>query len=379
MIRVLQVIPTLDRSGAEKQMVLLAAGLPRDRFAVEVAALTRLGPLEGALREAGVPVTLVGKRGKLDLFALRRLAGLMKAGRFDVVNTWIFAANVYGRIAARMAGVPVVVTSEMAVDLWKRPAELRVDRWLARWTTRVVGNSDAVVRFYREAGVPEGKLERIYSGIGPEGPVTRGRGAVRAELATPDDAPVLLFVGRLAPQKGVDVLLRALDLLQHVEPRVVTWVAGEGPERARLEATARAFTLLPEGRVRFVGHREDVPDLIEAADVLVLPSRYEGLPNVVLEAMQRSRPVVATAAPGTDEVVEGGVTGVLVPVDDAQALARELRDLVRDPARRVRLGEAGRERAGREFGLDAMIGGYAELYERLAGVSGRSPVRAPGR
>jgi glycosyltransferase involved in cell wall biosynthesis len=296
-----------------------------------------------------------------------------------VVNTWIFAANVYGRIAARMAGVPVVVTSEMAVDLWKRPAELRVDRWLTRWTTRVVGNSDAVVRFYREAGVPEGKLERIYSGIGPEGPVTRGRGAVRAELATPDDAPVLLFVGRLAPQKGVDVLLRALDLLQHVEPRVVTWVAGEGPERARLESTARAFTLLPQGRVRFVGHREDVPDLIEAADVLVLPSRYEGLPNVVLEAMQRSRPVVATAAPGTDEVVEGGVTGVLVPVDDAQALARELRDLVRDPARRVRLGEAGRERAGREFGLDAMIGGYAELYERLAGVSGRSPVRAPGR
>ena len=168
MLKILQVIPTLDRSGAEKQMALLARGLPRDRFAVEVAALTRLGPLEGELRAAGVPVTLIGKRLKLDLLALQRLGSFMKARRFDVVNTWIFAANTYGRIAAHLSKVPVVVTSEMAVDLWKNAAHLRVDRWLARWSDRVVGNSQAVVDFYRRNGIPAEKLVRIYSGVGDE-------------------------------------------------------------------------------------------------------------------------------------------------------------------------------------------------------------------
>src|SRR5262245_27346951 len=100
-------------------MVLLAAGLPRERFRVEVAALTRLGPLAADLEAAGVPVTHVKKRHKADPFALNRLVHLMHAGKFDVVQTWIFAANVYGRLAARMADVPVVVTAEMAVDLWK--------------------------------------------------------------------------------------------------------------------------------------------------------------------------------------------------------------------------------------------------------------------
>ncbi len=103
MLKVLQLIPTLDRSGAEKQMVLLAKGLPRDRFQVEVAALTRLGPLEAELRDASIPVTLIGKHFKVDPFALLRLAKFLKNGRFDVIQTWIFAANMYGRMAARRA------------------------------------------------------------------------------------------------------------------------------------------------------------------------------------------------------------------------------------------------------------------------------------
>ena len=104
MLKVLQLIPTLDRSGAEKQMVMLAKGLPRDRFRVEVAALTRSGPLEAELSDAGIPVTAIGKRLKLDPIALARLVRFLKAGSFDVVQTWIFAANTYGRVASRLAG-----------------------------------------------------------------------------------------------------------------------------------------------------------------------------------------------------------------------------------------------------------------------------------
>lgn len=366
MLNVLQVIPTLDRSGAEKQMVLLATGLPRDRFRVEVAALTRLGPLEAELGAAGVPVTLIGKRLKVDPFALRRLTRFLRDRRFDVVQTWIFAADVYGRLAARRAGVPVVVTAEMAVDQWKSRAHLAIDRRLARWTDRVVGNSRAVVEFYRRAGIPGSKLAMIPSGIADEEPPEVDPSEVRRGLGVAADAPMLLFAGRLAAQKGVEDLLRALDLLQHVEPSVVTLVAGDGPLRARLEERARAFALSTTGRVRFLGHRDDVPRLLAASDALVLPSLYEGLPNVVLEAMRSRKPVVATAAPGTAEVVVDQETGLLVPVGSPKALVRAIREVVRDADLRRRLGEAGRARVESDYRASTMVERFAALYEGLA-------------
>jgi len=365
-LRVLQLIPTLDRSGAEKQMVLLARGLPRDRFRVEVAALTRLGPLKAELDAAGIPVTAIGKRLKVDPMVLGRLARFLKAGRFDVVQTWIYAADTYGRVAARMAGVPVVVTAEMAVDLWKGRTELAVDRFLARWTDRVVGNSEAVVAFCRGVGIPAAKLAMIPSGIGDEEPPEVDRAAVRLGLGLPSDAPLALFAGRLAEQKGVQTLLSALDLLQHVLPDLRTLIVGEGPLRSRLEEKARAFQLLEDRRVSFLGHREDVPRLLAAADVLVLPSLYEGLPNVVLEAMRFRKPVVATAAPGTTEVVQDGVTGLLVPLRDPPALAQAIRRVIAGPALARSLGEAGRARAEAEFGADRMVHRFAGLYEQLA-------------
>jgi glycosyltransferase involved in cell wall biosynthesis len=370
MLRVLQVIPTLDRSGAEKQMVMLATGLPRDRFAVEVAALTRLGPFAAELRAAGVPVWPIGKRLKADPAALVRLSKRMQAGRFDVVQTWIYAANVYGRIAARWARVPVVLTCEMAADQWKGRTERAIDRRLAAWTDRVVGNSQAVVDFYRDAvGIPASKLCRIDSGIGPAPALDAVGIGVREELGIAPGVPLVVFAGRLARQKGVDVLLDALDLLQHIRPDLTTLIAGDGPERARLEERARAFTLLG-GRTRFLGHREDVPRLMAAADVVVLPSRYEGLPNVLLEAMQLGKPVVATAAPGSAEVIVDRETGRLVPVDESNSLARAIRDLVDDPAEAQRLGEAGQRRVAAVYPADRMIAAFADLYETLARARG---------
>ncbi len=368
MLNVLQLIPTLDRSGAEKQMVLLAKGLPRDRFRVEAAALTRLGPLEAELREAGIPVTLIKKPLKFDPFALARLTNFIKKKKFDVVQTWVFAANSYGRAAAKFAGTPVVVTSEMAVDLWKGNGHLALDRKLAGWCDKVVGNSHAVVEFYKQAGVPTDKLALIYSGIIAEEPPTVDPAAVRRGFGWNDDAPLALFAGRLMAQKGVDVLIAALDLLQHVRPQLRTLIVGDGPLKDELEETAHQFQL--DDKVKFLGHRDDVPKLLAAADFLVLPSRYEGLPNVVLEAMAFRKPVVATAAPGTTEVVADGTTGLLVPIDDANALAKAMRTLVDDLELRRRMGVAGRTRVEVEFGVEAMVEKFAELYETIARAKG---------
>ncbi len=365
MLRVLQVIPTLDRSGAEKQMVLLATGLPRDRFRVEVAGLTRLGPLKAELDKAGIPVHSIGKRLKVDPFALGRLVALMRRERYDVVQTWIFAANVYGRVAATRAKVPVVVTAEMAVDTWKGPTHLLIDRHLARRTDRVVGNSNAVVDFYRSAGVPADRLAMIPSGIADEEPPSDvDPSAVRAQFGIAPDAPLVLFVGRLAAQKAVDDLIAACDLLQHVQPDLRTLIVGDGPLRDRLRSLSHAFGL--DARVTFLGHRDDVPRLLAACNLLVLPSLYEGLPNVVLEAMRFRKPVVATAAPGTTEVVVDGVTGLLVPMQHPPSLAKAIRDLVRDPELARRMGEAGRARVEAEFRATIMVDRFATLYEDIA-------------
>jgi glycosyltransferase involved in cell wall biosynthesis len=371
MLNVLQLIPTLDRSGAEKQMVLLAKGLPRDQFQVEAAALTRLGPLEADLRAAGIPVTLIGKPLKVDPFALHRLTRFLRAKRFDVVQTWVFAANSYGRVAAHWAKVPVVVTAEMAVDQWKSRGHLAIDRKLVAWTDRVVGNSHAVVDFYRNAGIPEARLAMIHSGIGGEEPPEVDRGELRRSFGWPEDVPLALFAGRLMPQKGVDDLILTLDLLQHVRPALKTLIVGDGPLRSELEETARAFQLLD--KVRFLGHRDDVPRLLAAADMLVLPSLYEGLPNVVLEAMRFRKPVVATAAPGTTEVVVDGETGLLTPLKNPPALAKAIRTLVDDPDLGRKLGESGRRRVEAEFGVETMVSRFASLYEELSRGKGLAP------
>jgi glycosyltransferase involved in cell wall biosynthesis len=369
-LKVLQLIPTLDRSGAEKQMALLARDLPRDRYHVEVAALTRLGPIQADLEAFGVPVTLIGKRHKLDPLALSRLTQLLKKNYFHILHTWLFAAHVYGRVAARRVGVPVVVASEMAVDLWKGKAERTVDRLLAPWVDRVVGNSQAVVDFYRGLGIPDDKLIRIYSGIDDEPVPAILRENVLAEFGWPADASLIVYAGRLAPQKGVEDLLHALDILQHVRPRMRALIVGEGPSRSRLEARARGFALLD--RVRFTGHRDDVPRLLTAADLLVLPSLYEGLPNVVLEAMQVRKPVVATAAPGTTELVIDGQTGLLVPMRQPVPLAEAMRRLLDDPDLARRLGEAGHARVAAEFRTATMVERFAALYDDLARAKGLS-------
>ncbi len=370
MLNVLQLIPTLDRSGAEKQVVLLAKGLPRDRFRVEVAALTRLGPLEAELKAANIPVTLIGKPLKIDPFSLLRLSRFLKDRKFDVLHTWVFAANSYGRAAAHQAKIPVVLTSEMAVDLWKNRGHLAIDRFLSGWCDKVVGNSNAVVDFYRKSGLPDSKLAMIPSGIeaGEPPEMNVDRAAVRAEFGWPVDVPVALFAGRLMPQKGVDDLLVALDLLQHIRPRLKTIIAGAGPLRSELEERAHALRL--DDNVKFVGHRDDVPRLLAASDLVVLPSLYEGMPNIVLEAMRYKKPVVATAAPGTTEVVVNGETGLLVPVKSFQAMAKAIRTVIDDPEKAREFGEAGRARVEAEFGVDRMVARFAELYETIARAKG---------
>jgi glycosyltransferase involved in cell wall biosynthesis len=373
-MKIAQIVPTLDRSGAEKQVLLLCRELAKRGHEVEVGVLTRLGPLEGEFRSSGIPVAVIGKPLKADPFALRRLSRWMKGNRFDVVQSWLFAANAYSRAAARLAfggrdpQRPVIVATEMAVDLWKSPWHFRVDRLVQGWCDTVVGNSQAVVDFYRDkVGIEASRLSMIHSGIDPgeAGPIDENaRRAARKTLGLADDAgPVLFFAGRLAEQKRVEDLLKAADILQHLYPNIRLLIAGEGPLRASLTEFARGVDL--GEKAKFLGLRDDMDTLYAAADIVVLPSSYEGLPNVVMEAQLRAIPVVASAAPGTIELVEHDATGLLFPVGDSTGLARQIERVVSDEALARRLGAAGRTMIAEKFTTGIMTDRFESLYREL--------------
>jgi len=368
LLRVLHIIATLDRAGAEGQLTRLCLGLDRREFAPAVCCLTRGGPHEEILHCADVPVAVLHKRGPFDVPLLGRLVLHLKSQRPHIVQTWLPTANAWGGAAALLARVPVVIASERAADIWKGVLRRWLDRRLARVSDAVVTNADAVRRFCIERiGLPAQKIHVIRNGLDlrefdrqagrPVGEPVRGRSLLLGTVA------------RLEPQKGVQYLLEAASLLAAGGEDVEVWIIGDGPERPRLEGMCRASTHL-SGRVRFLGRREDVPALLRCLDIFVLPSLWEGLPNAVLEAMAAERPVVATDVNGTGEAVVAGETGLLVPSRSPRALADAIRVLTQNPEQRSRMGRAGRARVERHFSERRMIEETEALYRRLAQEAG---------
>jgi glycosyltransferase involved in cell wall biosynthesis len=221
-----------------------------------------------------------------------------------------------------------------------------------------------VVEALARGGVPAERIRLLRSSIDPAAVrPTRARDQVRAELGAPADAAVLLTLGALVRRKGLDVLLAALARLaaRGVEP--LCWLGGDGPERAALEKRAAKLGLAP--RVRFLGPRRDVGDLLAAADVLVMPSRREGLGVAALEAMAAGTPIVASNVGGLGEAVVEGRTGLLVPPADADALAAALGRMLGDGALRARCAAEGPRRIDEGFHVERMVDGYEELYREV--------------
>jgi glycosyltransferase involved in cell wall biosynthesis len=362
-IKLLLLIPTLDRSGAEKQFTLLATRLPREEFDVHAVTLTRTGPYESVLRDAGVRLTSLNKRLRIDPIALWRLKSLLDAERPDILHSWIFAANAYGRLVAGALPRPKVIVSERCVDSWKSGWQLWLDRQQIGRTTRLVGNSASVADFYRGLGVPPEKITVIPNAVEiPDGPPTdRDRGL--AEFQIPPGSRVIGFVGRLARQKRVHDIIWAMQLLQQLTDRVYLLLVGEGPEGNDLIGLARHVGC--EHLVRFAGYRADAPRLIGLCNVFWLASEFEGMSNSVMEAMAAGVPVVASDIPPNRELVVDGETGFLVRVGDSVGMAQFTDRILADPSLAQRLGAAGQKRMRAHFSLDRMVAAHAELYREV--------------
>jgi glycosyltransferase involved in cell wall biosynthesis len=378
-IPVLYFITELNVGGAERSLARLLGGLDRGRFVPAVACLYgSKSPVADDIRALDTPIYDLGMSHKWRLDAFLRLYRLLRQERPAILHTFLFHANIPGRIAGRLASVPIVISGERTMGMENRWRYLlnRVTQGLA---DRVVCVSRQVADFVAdEVGVPRSKIVVIPNGVDlARAGGLSGKHEARAALGLPIDGALVGTVARLDPVKRLDVLLQALALVAtegRPDADVSAVLVGYGPEEERLKALAHELGL--DRRIRFVGPQRDVWPWLAALDVFVLSSDWEGMSNALLEAMAARLPVVATATGGTPDVVVNGKTGFLVPPRDPAALARALKRLLGDRRShdgvhpsdlglRDEMGRAGRRRVMELFSAEQMVRRTEMLYEDL--------------
>ena len=377
---VLHVITRLIVGGAQENTMFTAALLDPARFAVEILSGPQTGS-EGSLieeiRARAIPLTILPQllrqiNPRNDLLALWKLTRLMQTQRYAIAHTHSSKAGVIGRLAARLAGVPVIVHT---VHGWsfhdhmspaKRKMYVLLERFAASFTGAMIVVAQPDIEKGLRAGIGRpGQYHVIRSAIPLDkfDPATVDRDAVRRELGLPPNAPVLGNVGRFSPQKNPLDWVRVAGEVGRALPDCHFLLVGDGPLRADAEAA-----LVAEGiaeRTVLTGLRRDVPRLLAAMDVFLLTSLWEGLPRVIPQAMSMQVPVVANRADGTVEAIAHGETGFLAAPGDLDALAQYCLTLLREPERRRALGERGRAFATREFDVREMVARIDRLYQEL--------------
>jgi glycosyltransferase involved in cell wall biosynthesis len=360
---VLTVIDALMTAGAETVATRIALGLDPQRFE-SIICSTRPSSLHHvrAARAAGVEVLELQRRSKLDVWRWRRMVQLLRNGRVDVVHAHKFGSNLWAALLKPRSRLPVLIAHEHS---WSYEGTLRriVDRELiARRADAIVAVSPTDrIRMIELERIPPDKVVFIPNGI-PDRPAGKPDG-VRRELGLAAADSVVGTVCGLRPEKELETALRALGRLAPHRPGLRFVVVGDGPERRRLERLASELGV----PTLFLGQRanDEVPDLLAAMDVLVLSSRFEGMPLAILEWMAAGRAIVASRVGGIPAMVEDGEEAVLVPPRDYVTFADQIARLLDDPDERRRLGEAARRRQQEQFRFDQTIAQLESLYERL--------------
>ncbi|NQU21760.1 MAG: glycosyltransferase [Candidatus Nealsonbacteria bacterium] len=360
-------ITDLEIGGAERCVTELATRLDRRRFRPVVYCLApRPASIQAScvrlLESADVAVHCLGARHSWQFPAIvRRLTRLLAAQKPHLAQTFLFHANIVGRIAARRAGVPRVVSGIRVAE--RRRWHLRIDRLTERMVDRHVCVSRSVARFAQQRmGLPAEKLVVIPNGVDTDRYPAEKRADLR-QLGIGPDRCVVTFAGRLDRQKGPQWLIdSAPDWLSRL-PECDLLLVGEGPLRAKLERACRRHGICD--RVHFAGHRDDMPEILAASDLLVLPSAWEGMPNVVLEAMAAGLPVVATDVEGLRELLGPAADQQTVPYGRSKALADRIVELITTPLAATRLGAENQARAREMFQLQQMVTAYEDLWQEL--------------
>ena len=355
--RSLVFVSSLRRWGGGEKWMLAAAGAMRNRGHRVVLAAQPGSELAERGRALGLSVAAIRLGGWFDPRSLAALAGVLRQARADVVCANLDKETRQARLAALLAGRRVRLVARRG-----SPVPIK-DTWhyklvYTRGVDRLICNAEALVEPVCGPApwFDRGRVRVIPNGVDVADLRRRAAGTdVRAELDLGPQTPVIACVGEVGWRKGQEHVLAAAAALRASHPAAVWLIAGEGSGLGELTARARQADLLAAGRVRFLGFRPDVPAILAAADVLVLPSRSEGFPNTLLEGMALGRPVAASTADGIPELVVAGETGLLHAVDDEEAFTADVARLLGDADLRRRLGEAGARRAATVFAQDKIM------------------------
>ncbi len=354
--------------GTHPQLTRLALHLRNAGHDVRAVTLAPPGTIAEMFAEAGIETEVIdgSRRGSFPL-VVGKLTALFRRQRPDAVVVFLYEAIVPARLAARLAGIPAVISSIRNEYFGPRYKE-RVMTATDRLSTRTVANSQAVADSLAGRGiVSRERLVVIPNGIDTSvfKPSPETRGSTRAALGVEDDHFLWLTIGRLREQKDYPCLIRALSDVHRRRPRTRLLVVGRGPLRTELEELARRSGL--QDSISFLGFRRDIPALLAAADASVLTSRYEGMPNVVIEALAAQLPVVGTEVGGMRELIADGVNGYLVPPSRPDALASAMIRLMEAPSEvRLDMGRKGRALVRERCDLETVMGRWRTLIEDLA-------------
>jgi glycosyltransferase involved in cell wall biosynthesis len=365
--RVLQVIADLDFGGAQSLIYhTWPSFASSERYETSICVFDRLGYFGQRLVEAGARVHCLQARGKYDPSIVSRLRRLVRQERCDLLHVHLFPELYAAACACAGLDISLVYTEHSSMNRRRRFG------WIAKaldalaygpYSRIVAVNASTRANLLRWLPQLAGRTLVIPNGVRLDGPIAPASKAdLMSELGIPGQPGpfLILFAGRLTHEKGVDTLISSLALLR--DSHVVCLLAGEGDQRSTLERMTADLGLAD--RIRFLGFRTDVPRLLRQVDLLVLPSRFEGLPLVLLEAMSAGCPVVATAVDGPAEILRGRESALLVPPADPPGLAQAIRLLMGDPQRRKGLSRRALDEV-RQFSVENTAGQLFALYDEV--------------
>jgi glycosyltransferase involved in cell wall biosynthesis len=380
--RILHFLCTPVRAGVGEHALSLLIALRKFGLVPYIVAPSPLlDAAKAELDDFGINSVAMDMSSPLDWREIVRLSYLLRQEQIDIVHCHMAIASACASPIAWLSGVPALIETTHGREIWREGKHLRgyfwVDRQVGRLTDRFIAVSEAVARHLIEnKRVPAHKITVIRNGrdLSRFHPVSRIQTIeARAELNLGKDPPVILMLARFSVEKGHQLLIDAVRQLVEHWPRLVVLLAGDGPLEQDIKTQSTEFGL--NDNVRFLGYRSDTQKLFAASDVVVLPSKIEGLPLVAVEALASGRPVVATAVGGTPEVVIDHQTGLLAPPEDPSRFAEALNHLLSDPGLRTRMGTRGRSLVEERFDVRVQVQQTVALYSHLLNASHRSSPR----
>jgi len=363
-INILQLVDGFRLGGAETKLLELIKHLDKDKNKITVCSLTSAGSLQRDFESVGVKVKVFPRKHRFDVTLIPTLVRFLRKERINIVQTTLFYADILGVIAARIARVPAVISWETISHehAFYAPRYRRMAYRLAmKFVDRIVAVSKGVKESLIRGGITASKIKVIYYGVDLMRFNNQDNGKCKAEIGLDGVFPVIGVVARLDKIKGHEYLLRGLTKIVERYPGTKCLFVGDGTYRKALEKLTQELGL--NNHVLFLGFRNDITCLLNTLDLFVLPSVSEGLPNVVLEAMACSLPVVATSVGGIPEILVNKQNGILVPPRDPMAIATAILELLDNRERRVSIGLNARKFVERKFSLETQVNQFQKLYD----------------